>query len=258
MVFLGDERSVCRCPRAKIISSAHDHIAITFASYPLSPPIWFQSYRICIHCNQNMNLTKWGSNKKKKKKSNEKLNRLVDSLELVCLSIWGQGKEFPLLSQCVPHKRLQPRPDPGPYLRLSLEVLWVVVILLFAVRGEVSREPEILREERHLISTLRELGCQPGGCNSVHCVTLSTTVCGWKKSILWRVHFGIFVMEYEKVQAWKFAVSVNLSCLLPGGAELFHYVLIVSFFYNCHWTFFLFSSRPHWPRLHWEEIVQST
>lgn len=111
----------------------------------------------------------------------------------------------------------------------------MVVILLFAVRGEVSREPEILREERHLISTLTELGCQPGGCNSVHCVTLSTTVCAWgKKSILWRVCFGIFVMEYEKVQVWKFAVSVNLSCLLPGGAELFHYVLIVSFFYVCH------------------------
>lgn len=109
----------------------------------------------------------------------------------------------------------------------------MVVILLFAVRGEVSREAEILREESHLISMLRELGCQPGGCNSVHCVTLSTTSCGWgKKSILCRVGFEIFVMECEEVWVWKSAASDHLSCLL-AGAEPVHYVIyffIVSFF----------------------------
>lgn len=54
----------------------------------------------------------------------------------------------------------------------------MVVVLLFAVGEEVSGEAEILREERHLISTLGGLGCWPGGCHSVYCVTFSNTVCG--------------------------------------------------------------------------------
>lgn len=46
-----------------------------------------------------------------------------------------------------PHKTLQPWPDLGPYLRLSLEVPWVVVKLLIVRerRREVSREAEVLR-----------------------------------------------------------------------------------------------------------------
>ncbi len=125
---------------------------------------------------------------KKIKKSNEKLNRMAESLELACLSacLFGvKGRSSNCFSQCAhifTPQRLQPWPDLGPSLRLSLEVLWVVVALLFAGRGEVSREAEILREERHLISTLRGLGCQPEECNFVHWVTLSATVCAWEKN----------------------------------------------------------------------------
>lgn len=116
----------------------------------------------------------------------------------VCLfvgvCIWGQGKDFLLPSSVrthiSAHKRPQPWPYLCPYLRLSLEAVWALDKLLFAARGEVSREADILREQKHLISTLRELGCQPGGCNSVHCVTLRDCFvaeketchgwCGWR------------------------------------------------------------------------------
>lgn len=139
---------VCCRPQAKIISSAPVYIIISsFPCFTLSDfnliRKAFTASRVWIWPNEG---------KKKTKKGNEKLNRLAESLEFVRLSsIWGSrdGIAIPFLSAYAfspPTKRLQPWPDFGPYLRLSLGVLWAVVKSLFAVRGEVSREADILRE----------------------------------------------------------------------------------------------------------------
>lgn len=182
--FLLVMKSVCCCPQGKIISSAAAYIIISSASSPVSP-VWFRSYQICIHCHQNMNPTKWGS----KKKSNEKLNRLAESLELVSLSaclLGVKGRYSHYFSPCAhifaPQKAAAMTTSWPLSQTLIRSSVTAGYICCFAMRGEVSGKAEILWEERHLISTLRELlGCQPGGCNSVHCVTLSTAVCGWSK-----------------------------------------------------------------------------
>lgn len=110
-----------------------------------------------------MNLNKWEREKKKKMRNRTDWQRVWNLF--VCLHVYlGSREEIPITFLCAwtqfpPHRRLQPWPDLGLYLTLSLEVLWAVVKLLFVAGGEVSREAESLREKRHLIST-QSLACQ--------------------------------------------------------------------------------------------------
>lgn len=142
------------------------------------------------HCNQNMNLAKWG-----KKVMRHWTDRLRVWCLFVCLSAFlfgGQGKEFPLLAQSVrthfhPSKSCSHDQILGSRLRCSLERLRVEVILLCAVRGEVSRRAWDTAGGEALIPKPLEPGSQPGGWNSVHCLTLSTTGLSLMEGGVWEI-----------------------------------------------------------------------
>ena len=73
----------------------------------------------------------------------------------------------------------------------------MLVKIAVAVRVEVSREAEILREKRHLISIFRELGCKPGGCTVRPWALLYVVE---ERNISWMMCFKIIPMELKKVQ----------------------------------------------------------